>query len=829
MYDDEDRPRYRYRSGSRDYDHGRGANYRRSSRSPRGDREEGEYDYYRSRKDDDDVDDGHARRRSPGYHHPHHHSRPQYDASLSYDDEQAEHHDPDHAPPARSYAPPPARPSSTIIVEGLPDDATDDDILDGFASVSPDSKVFHADRVRAIRLRNNKRGRRIGFVEFVDVNAAADFLEYHYPGLRFQLAHSRGVNSEMISVGINYSWGREDEAVGRDDRSRDMEDWNCPECAFMNYGSRHQCHRCRANRPPAGSLDGHYRARDDIVSYGPKLTGETDECPQQIPSQYLVIRGFEPSVTEETFANGVKKLYVEANPEAKKGTQNKLKSTAPSVRSASLGAKPDSLRRVFLLRDKKTDEVMRYGFAEFATFEDAQAAIEKFKASPKFTISSKPVSVAFIHNGVFVPHTGRVTDENSRFVFNPIYNKDIFLKYWDNRVYPSILSVSGSVDQAKKQSSDNAGSPDKPDEAQDGSGKKLKRFKVGLPATTAKPAIAMGPQLQMWAKKRAELVGEAQAQAELAESTASSSAPSERERGSKRTGVKDSYLSYSDVDSLSCFLCMRTFASSQALRDHEVLNKDHIANLSREGKREAATEKLAAEGKRPQVVTLRVFDSLHTPAGRMYTSYADRESLHCLICERKFTKAAVLSLHERESEMHRQNLADQRNIDRAISQLARMGKTPRKMMPAKNKGLQYRDRARERRQAYNQPGAPRRKAPKEDTAPVKEPEKPAPSKGAALLGKMGWTAGEGLGADRAGRTDVIATDMYAAGVGLGAEGGKIGDAVEEAARKTKDNYSDFVEVTRSKARERFAHHDASLSIIPILQSGDYRHREEAWF
>lgn len=544
------------------------------------------------------------------------------------------------------------------------------------------------------------------------------------------------------------------------------------------------------------------------MSYGPRLTGETDECPHQIPSQYLVIRGFEPSTNEETFANGVKKLYLEARPEQKKETQNKLKSTAPSVRSASLGAKQGSLRRVFLLRDKMTNEVMRYGFAEFATVEDAQAAIEKFKASPKFTIGSKPVSVAFIHNGVFVPHTGHITDENSRFLFNPIYNKDIFLKYWDSRVYPSILVVSDAVHAAKKQSPDNAGSPEKPaDEGvgpQDGAGKRLKKFKAGQPTGTVKPTIAMGPQLQMWAKKRAELVGEAQAQAELAENTAPIAAQIERERGTKRNGVKDSYLSYSDPDNLSCLLCMRKFASSQALRDHEVLNEDHSAHLSREEKRNAAVEKLMAQGKRPQTVTLRVSNLPRTPSGTVYTSYADRESLRCLVCERKFAKAALLSLHERESEMHRQNLADQRNIERAISQLARAGKTPRKMMPARNKGQQYRDRARERRQAYNQPGAPRRKAPKLESAPVKELEKPSgPSKGAALLGKMGWMAGEGLGADRTGRTDVIATDMYAAGVGLGAEGGKLGDAAAEAARKTKDNYSDFVEVTRTKARERY--------------------------
>lgn len=176
-------------------------------------------------KDDDDV---HGWR-----------SRPHYDTSLPYDDEQGDHRDRGRArvsrsPPDRSYAPPPSRPSPTIIIEGLPDDATEDDILDGFASASPDPKVFHADSVRSVRLRNNKRGRRVCFMEFVNIDAAADFLEYHYPGLRLQLAHSRGVNSDMVSVGINYSRGREDEAGGRDDRgrddrSRDLEDWNCPE------------------------------------------------------------------------------------------------------------------------------------------------------------------------------------------------------------------------------------------------------------------------------------------------------------------------------------------------------------------------------------------------------------------------------------------------------------------------------------------------------------------------------------------------------------------------------------------------------------------------
>lgn len=108
-------------------------------------------------------------------------------------------------------------------------------MIDGFASVSPDLKVFNADNIKTVRLRNNGRGRTIGFVEFADANAAAHFLDFHYPSLEFQLAHSRGVNSEPVSVRINYSWSRDDEGYDRvrEDRPRDTEDWKCVEVSPM--------------------------------------------------------------------------------------------------------------------------------------------------------------------------------------------------------------------------------------------------------------------------------------------------------------------------------------------------------------------------------------------------------------------------------------------------------------------------------------------------------------------------------------------------------------------------------------------------------------------
>ena len=81
------------------------------------------------------------------------------------------------------------------------------------------------------------------------------------------------------------------------------------------------------------------------------------------------------------------------------------------------------------------------------------------------------------------------------------------------------------------------------------------------------------------------------------------------------------------------------------------------------------------------------------------------------------------------------------------------------------------------------------------------------SKGASLLSKMGYTAGQGLGASGEGMTAPISQDVYVAGVGLGAQGGKVGDAVEQAEKNTKGDYAAFAENVRQGARDRYAQMD----------------------
>jgi hypothetical protein len=71
-----------------------------------------------------------------------------------------------------------------------------------------------------------------------------------------------------------------------------------------------------------------------------------------------------------------------------------------------------------------------------------------------------------------------------------------------------------------------------------------------------------------------------------------------------------------------------------------------------------------------------------------------------------------------------------------------------------------------------------------------------------MLKKHGWSEGQGLGAGN-GRTAPIEQNMYAAGVGLGHESSRKGDAIEEANRLTKGEGSSFADATKNAARQRF--------------------------
>lgn len=449
------------------------------------------------------------------------------------------------------------------------------------------------------------------------------------------------------------------------------------------------------------------------------MTGDSDVSPDNTASQFLLLRGLEPGVNEELVAKGVAKLYKSSNttppPTADPKLPKKLKAST-AKKDTNVGAKEGSLRRVLLVRDRKSDESWRYAFAEFASVEEASAAMAKYNASEKFTIASKPVLVSYIHAGVFVPVIDPLVGDAARFAISPLHNPAIKLMYWDQAAYVKELSTSEEEAPPKENTTAKlaaaAAKEGLVSSSKDADSKTKKRKAEKEASGSNKKVVA--PHLQFWTNRHAEIHGLPQKEAE-----------------------------------------------------------------------ESDDPETKAPGKT-------------TDEAPPTKSYADMKRKCCLLCSRQFKTDAEVNKHERMSDLHRNNMKDESKVKVALAKLAKVA--PKQ---TEEESSAYRDRAKERRQAFNQPKQP---APQQHKVkePTPEPE-PAPtiSKGAALLGKMGWTAGEGLGAQGTGMTTAIQTEIYTQGVGLGAEGGKLGDAIEEAQRNTRGNYQDFIDKTRDKAKERY--------------------------
>ncbi|KAL1907485.1 hypothetical protein Sste5344_006675 [Sporothrix stenoceras] len=293
----------------------------------------------------------------------------------------------------------------------------------------------------------------------------------------------------------------------------------------------------------------------------------------------------------------------------------------------------------------------------------------------------------------------------------------------------------------------------------------------------------------------------------------------------------------------TCLLCLVRFDSRQQLRDHEALSSNHRRQLRDGVVRKtalqryakiaeddaAATAAAAAKAtdpneddtmvdqdkeSQPQPTTKAVRPPVHIkrlPRRRgdlapTYTSARTRDPASVAAAVAAVNKAAEevesqkndVSLKEEDEEKKEDDQSTPDTPALHIRPLLRM--RPAAPSTAGTTTAQYRDRARERRLVYGD--STKNKSSKRAKNDATVSTTATPSKGAALLSKMGWTAGQGLGAQGGGLTEAIAPSVYRSGVGLGAQGGKLGDAADVAARRTESKYADFVQQTRDTARQR---------------------------
>lgn len=182
--------------------------------------------------------------------------------------------------------------------------------------------------------------------------------------------------------------------------------------------------------------------------------------------------------------------------------------------------------------------------------------------------------------------------------------------------------------------------------------------------------------------------------------------------------------------------------------------------------------------------------------------YKDRERIACLLCQRKFKSIDTLHRHEAESQLHKDNLASTELCRQAVAKILESTAEQTTNPDDSRVGVAstcdavlasvptYRDRASERRAVfgadtpskhndtdprtkfYDGPLAKVSASYEIEATPQSAPEKPIDSDniGSKLLAMMGWSFGQGLGAQREGRTDIIETKIYRPGAGLGSSG-----------------------------------------------------------
>lgn len=397
----------------------------------------------------------------------------------------------------------------------------------------------------------------------------------------------------------------------------------------------------------------------------------------------------------------------------------------PAVSSTPPGASPNSLKRVFLIRDRDTEKGLTYGFAEYHSVADARAALAKAEyLGDKCTISSKKLEIGYPHMGVFpaVLHGQETLDSKYMFQFKDGTSH----RYHDARYYASVLDINmqppsrstnvsdaENVKKSKKRSKDpNAG---------DTLDSSAKRAKVG-----SSKSLGIVDQ---WNKKKAELRGE----------------PVERLR---------SHSPRSEPDTTA----------------QDPPQQSYVFEGQKGGKQRKV----------------------------------------CLLCATEIPKQVTAAAHVLGSKLHAANLLDEAKCQKALQKIVEWaGITPDQTVQvrpdAPEKPKVIRDRAKERREQEARTGTTEKlKVSLKDVkkgGPVGKPVEPSYGKGMAMLQKAGWKEGQGLGSG-GGISAPIQQISYNAGVGLGHEGSKKGDAVEEATRMTRDD-GGFLEKTKEVARQRF--------------------------
>ncbi|KAK6341811.1 hypothetical protein TWF730_001301 [Orbilia blumenaviensis] len=342
------------------------------------------------------------------------------------------------------------------------------------------------------------------------------------------------------------------------------DDWHCSVCLLSNFPRRSACYRCGTSRVDSEATGPLLTsALSHFSNDGSKDTGET-------PSQFLLIRDLEPNVTEELLLKGAQKLSTDDS----------------------------AIKRILLVRDRRTNESWRFGFAEFSNVDEAKKAFDKYTTMDGgFTIKSRPVTVGYIHPGVFVPMI-QPKPSSERWTFEPMggMGGGVKLAYWDEEGYCKVhlaeCAMQESSGGTQNQAKDESKTRKKADKMSSDAGvveKSKKRKAENI--SSKEPANApkkLPSHLQFWQERHSELHGTNPAEPNI--TPAATKTPDEDEQDTRPA------KSYADPTRLCCYLCSRQFKTEADVNKHERVSELHFKNLKDEKLLKIAEGKLKKNG-----------------------------------------------------------------------------------------------------------------------------------------------------------------------------------------------------------------------------------------
>nr|OQO32335.1 hypothetical protein B0A51_00394 [Rachicladosporium sp. CCFEE 5018] len=421
---------------------------------------------------------------------------------------------------------------------------------------------------------------------------------------------------------------------------------------------------------------------------------------------------------------------------------------------APTGALSNSLRSVMLVRDREGDgtKSLGFGFAWYHHVTDAVAALKRARElGDEFTISSQVISVDMPHKGVFPRADSMKEASESQFAFTLPATGEMHT-YRDSRFYPTetVINVDAPARPVEELAEPTGDVP----KATTATVKKAKKRALDDQSQPAAPkkvhmAPAMAALANRWTSRSADLHVEAEPEArELSTEAAPAGATVQEQQTTASEVERTQTFAYDNPPKSCCYLCNRMLGDSAKLRAHVEKSQLHATNLETEITVKDAYQRMEKAGVAPEatiVVPTSRPPTATTPPDEATSQYVDRAALR------------------RQEEKARNAAA---NYD-------------------KPKGFSLK-------------GA--KTATKSDDTTAAAPL----SKGLGMLQKHGYTAGQGLGAvGSTGLAVPIATDLYAAGVGLGHAGGKVGDAVTEAERATKGDQAGYLDKMKEVSRARY--------------------------